>query len=47
MCNGGREKGLVNGHRVEGGVCRGGTLGALLHKIVKPGPADGGGAAPR
>lgn len=49
-----REKGLVNGQRRrergrerEAGVCRGGTRGALLHKIVKPGPADGGGAAPR
>lgn len=37
------EKGLVNGQRRreggrerEAGVCRGGTRGALLHKIVKP-----------
>lgn len=46
-----RGKGLVKGQRWrerkrEAGVCRGGTRGALLHKIVKPGP-DGGGAAPR
>lgn len=47
-----RGKGLVKGQRwrereEEGGRrVSGGTRGALLHKIVKPGP-DGGGAAPR
>lgn len=57
VCNGGEEKrerrgwwtgrGGGRGREREAGVCRGGTRGALLHKIVKPGPADGGGAAPR